>query len=49
LLDDPGRAARLGQAARAHVIEHHSPLKVAKLSCEVYDQAIALMLRPIYQ
>lgn len=41
LLDDPGKAAALGDAARRHVVAVHPASKVAADSLEVYGQVIA--------
>ncbi len=41
LLDDPALAARLGAAARAHVIEHHAAGKVANASLALYQRVIS--------
>jgi glycosyltransferase involved in cell wall biosynthesis len=42
LVDDPGLGARLGSAARRHVLEEHSPEHVARLTDEFYGRALAL-------
>jgi len=41
MLDDPERARLLGQAARQHVIDLHSPDKVAASSLLMYQKVIA--------
>jgi glycosyltransferase involved in cell wall biosynthesis len=41
MLDDPERARLLGQAARQHVIDVHSPDKVAASSLLMYQKVIA--------
>ena len=41
MLDDPAAAARMGAAARQHVIENHSAAKVASDSLALYQRVIA--------
>jgi glycosyltransferase involved in cell wall biosynthesis len=41
MLDDPKGAEAMGQAARRHVIEQHSAVRVANLSLEMYERVIA--------
>ena len=42
LLSSPRLAQKLGSAARAYVLEHHSPDEVARQTLDVYEQAISL-------
>jgi glycosyltransferase involved in cell wall biosynthesis len=42
LLGDPALGSVLGRAARAYVIEHHSPEKVVRQTLDVYRRAIDL-------
>jgi glycosyltransferase involved in cell wall biosynthesis len=41
VLDDPKGAEALGQAARRHIIDHHSSARVAAATIEMYEEAIA--------
>lgn len=41
ILDDPEEAAKLGTAARRHVMELHSAIKVAAESLEIYREVIS--------
>jgi glycosyltransferase involved in cell wall biosynthesis len=40
MLDNPARAAAMGDAARRYVLEEHSPAKVAERSMAVYEQIV---------
>ena len=41
ILEDPQRAALMGQVARRHVLQQHSAARVAAASVEIYDKIIA--------
>ena len=42
LLSSPRLAQKLGSAARAYVLEHHSPDEIARQTLDVYERAISL-------
>jgi glycosyltransferase involved in cell wall biosynthesis len=41
MVDDPEGAQVMGQAARRHVLEQHSPKQVADASLDLYNKVIA--------
>ena len=45
LLNEPTQAGEMGRRARSVVIDRHSPAEVAKVTVDVYDQALALASR----